>query len=145
MRTPVAGTVSRGNLREDTVYYEGKDENGELVRSLPVEVNYKLLLRGQERFDIYCAVCHGPAGEGNGIVTQRGMLPPPTYHDDRMREKSDGHIFDVITNGTGNMKSYKHQVSVADRWAIVAYVRALQRSQHAGYEDLSDIEKARLK
>ncbi len=149
MRTPVAGTISRGNLKEDTAYYEGKsgkDKNGNdlFIHPSPVKVSMDLLNRGQERYNIYCSVCHGKTGEGNGIVVQRGLLPPPTFHDDRLRGQEDGYIFDVITNGKGNMPSYKHQVSVEDRWAIVGYLRALQRSQNASAEDVPEMNKKSL-
>ena len=96
----------------------------------------QLLKRGQERFNIYCAPCHGQTGDGQGIVVQRGYLPPPSYHQDRLRKMPDGYIFDVITNGVRNMPSYRHQVPVADRWAIVSYLRALQRSQNATINDI---------
>ena len=144
MRVPVVGTISRGNLQKNSAYYTGKDENGEFVHPLPLNTNIKLLHRGQERFNIYCAVCHGETGEGNGITTQRGLLPPPTFHEERLREKKDGYFFDIITNGKGNMSSYRHQVSVADRWAIVSYIRALQRSQKASLEDVPEIEQKDL-
>ena len=143
MREPVKGTVSRGNLHDNIAFYEGKDENGKFV-SLPIKMNMKLLDRGQERYTIYCAVCHGQAGQGNGIVTQRGLLPPSTFHDERLRDKQDGYFFDIITNGKGNMPSYSHQVPAADRWAIVSYIRALQRSRNASLDDLPEIEKKTL-
>lgn len=138
MRTPVPGTVARGMLREDTRFYEGRTEGGELVERLPVPVTRELLERGQERYDIYCAVCHGRTGDGEGIITagDYGYTQAPTYHDDRLREVSDGYLYDVITNGVRTMPGYAHQVPVADRWAIVAYMRALQRSQYAPEEDL---------
>ena len=143
MREPVKGTISRGNHHEDTGYYEGKDDHGKFV-SIPVKIDTKLLDRGKERFTIYCSVCHGQTGAGNGIVTQRGLLPPPTFHDERLREKKDGYFFDIITNGKGNMPSYSHQVPVADRWAIVSYIRALQRSQNASITDFPEIEKKNI-
>ena len=149
MRTPVTGTVSRGNLKEDTVYFQGKtgkdkDGNDLFVHPSPVTLDMKLLKRGQERYNIYCSVCHGKTGEGNGIVVQRGLLPPPTFHDDRLRTKQDGYLFDVITNGKGNMPSYKHQAGVEDRWAIVAYLRALQRSRNASSQDVPEINRNSL-
>ena len=144
MRVPVAGTVSRGNLKEDTIYYEGKTAEGSYVHPMPVKVDMKLLKRGQERFGIYCAVCHGETGEGNGIVTKRGLLPPPSFHDDRLRKVEDGYLFNVITNGKGNMQTYRHQVNVPDRWAIVAYIRGLQRSQNASINDIPDAQRTNL-
>lgn len=145
------GTVARGNLREDKAFYTGKKENADpnvqvqttvsptgntLVASfpndiekMPVPLTKELLDRGQERYMIYCSICHGTLGNADGMVVRRGYPQPPTYHDDRLRNAPDGHFFDVITNGWGKMNSYAHQISVADRWAIVAYIRALQLSQ----------------
>jgi hypothetical protein len=136
MRQPVPGTVAADSLRLDNAYYRGRDENDSLLAKMPVPVTMLLLRRGQERFNIYCAPCHGQTGDGQGIVVQRGYLPPPSYHQDRLRKMPDGHIFDVITNGVRNMPSYRHQVPVADRWAIVSYLRALQRSQNATINDI---------
>ena len=96
----------------------------------------QLIERGQQRFNIYCSPCHGRTGDGRGIVVQRGLLPPPSFHDDRLRKVGDGHIFDVISNGIRNMPSYRAQIPVDDRWAIVSYFRALQRSQNASINDV---------
>lgn len=136
MRYPVEGTIARGQLYADMVYQTGFVVDSRLVKKSPVPITMHLLKRGQERFDIYCSPCHGRVGDGKGAVSQRGMLPPPTFHDERMRNIEDGHIFNVITNGKNNMAPYRFQVPVPDRWAIVAYVRALQRSQNATAADL---------
>lgn len=144
MRLPVAGAVARGELREDDAYYRGIDADGDTLRKMPVQVTLSLLKRGQERYTIYCSPCHGAVGDGKGIVIAREMLPPPrgllppppSFHSDLLRNYTDGHIFKVISNGVRNMPAYGRQVSVDDRWAIVAYVRALQRSQNARREDL---------
>lgn len=144
MRTPVEGTIARGELREDSRYYFGKEENGEFIKKLPVEINMSLLLRGQERFNIYCSPCHSRIGDGRGIVVERGMVPPTSYHIDRLREVPDGQIFDVITNGIRNMPAYKYQIPVEDRWAIVAYFRALQRSQNATIIDIPEDMKDKI-
>ncbi len=144
MRHPVDGTISRGNLREDTSYYQGKNDQGEYIKHIPTAVDMALLLRGQERFNIYCSVCHGQTGVGNGIITQRGLLPPPSFHEQRLRDKEDGYFFEVISNGKGNMSSYRHQVNVHDRWAIVSYIRALQRSQNASLADIPEAERSKL-
>lgn len=136
MRKPVAGTVARGELNEDNAYYRGRDERDSLIAKIPVAVTMQLLQRGQERFNIYCSPCHGKIGDGKGIVVQRGMLPPPSFHDERILKVPDGHIFDVISNGIRNMPTYRHQIPVPDRWAIVAYLRALQRSQNATLNDI---------
>ena len=138
MRPPVPGTVARGYLRENASFYEGRTDEGGYAEDIPMPVTQRLLERGQERFNIYCAVCHGRAGYGQGIITNGdyGYAPVPSYHQDRLREVSDGYLYDVITNGVRNMPPYAHQIPVADRWAIVAYVRALQRSQNARPEDV---------
>lgn len=136
MRQPVPGTVAADSLREDNAYYRGRDEHDSLLAVLLVPVTMQLLKRGQERYNIFCAPCHGQTGDGQGIMVQRGYLPPPSYHQDRLRDMTDGYIFDVITNGVRNMPSYRHQVPVEDRWAIVAYQRALQRSQNASINDI---------
>ncbi len=143
MRMPVAGTIARGALiatPADSAYLLGKDGDGELIKSNPRKVTMDMLSRGQERYGIFCAPCHGAVGDGKGIVMLRdkGMLPPTPYHDDRMRALPDGHYFDVITNGIRNMPAYRHQIPVADRWAIVSYVRALQRSQNATLQDIPE-------
>jgi len=145
MRYPAPGTVARGDLRADDIYYSGKDLNGTLVEKAPVEVTMTLLRRGQERFNIYCAPCHDRTGAGQGIIIKKGYLPPPSFHIDRLRESPDGHIYDVITNGIRNMPAYNHQIPVADRWAIVEYVRALQRSQNAVLSDVPEELRGEIK
>lgn len=138
MRPPVAGTVARGDLREDDAYYRGKNADGSLVDRMPVDMTMDLLQRGKQRYNIYCAPCHDQTGSGKGIIIKKGFLPPPSIHLDRLRQSPDGHFYDVISNGIRNMPSYKHQIPVADRWAIVAYVRALQRSQNANAADVPE-------
>lgn len=146
------GTVARGQLRENKAFYTGKIDNPDLntpvqsttnaagntivtsfpndIDEFPMPVTKELVDRGQNRYNIYCIVCHGPVGRGDGMIVRRGFSPPPTYHDDRLRNAPVGHFFDVITNGWGKMNSYAYQVQPADRWAIVAYIRALQLSQN---------------
>ncbi|HET6568675.1 MAG TPA: cytochrome c [Rhodothermales bacterium] len=138
MRHPVPGTIARGMLKADTRLYQGRTESGDLVQTIPIPVTEALMKRGQERFDIYCSVCHGYAGDGLGIIMtgQYGFTPAPSYHQDRLREVPDGYIYDVILNGVRTMPSYATQVAVKDRWAIVAYIRALQRSQNASRADV---------
>lgn len=139
MRMPVAGTVARGQLREDVVFYTGRDKSGKLVRKSPVAVSLDLLKRGQGRYDIFCSPCHSRVGDGNGIVAIRGFQPPPaSLHDDRLRAIEDGHLFEVTSNGVRTMPGYRSQITAADRWAIVAYLRALQRSQNAGINDVPE-------
>jgi mono/diheme cytochrome c family protein len=147
MRMPSPGTLARGELRAETVFYQGKDSSGAYVARVPVAVDMLLLRRGRERFDIYCSPCHSRVGDGRGIMIQRGYVPPPSFHDDRIRTMPDGQIFGTITGGVRNMPSYAHQVPPADRWAIVAYLRALERSHNATLndvppEDRNDIRQA---
>jgi mono/diheme cytochrome c family protein len=142
---PVEGTVARGELKENTVYYQGKHGDGTFVKKMPVDLSLTLLKHGQKRFNIYCTPCHGGTGAGNGIVVKKGFLAPQSYHIDRLRNIEDGYIFDVISNGIRNMPSYGYQIPVADRWAIVAYVRALQRSQNATINDIPDDVKNNMK
>ena len=129
-RPPVAGTVARGELREDTYLYTGMVGN-QPGNMMPFPVTREVLERGRERFNIYCAPCHSRTGDGNGVIVQRGYRRPPSYHIDRLRRSPLGHFFDVITNGFGAMPDYASQVSVRDRWNIIAYIRALQLSQNA--------------
>lgn len=136
-------TIARGELREDEHFFSGK-VNGQVVNTLPEPVTATLLQRGRERFEIYCAVCHGSTGEGNGIVVQRGFPVPPSLHLDRLREAPVGHFFEVISNGYGVMAPYASRVRPADRWAIAAYIRALQLSQHAVLADADPAARAKL-
>lgn len=136
MRTPVAGTVARGQLHGDVTYATGKDEKGVFITHGPMKIDMPLLKRGQERYDIFCAPCHSRVGGGRGIMITRNYVPPASFHDDRIRTMPDGQLFDVITNGIRNMPSYSAQIPEADRWAIVAYVRALQRSRNASLNDI---------
>jgi hypothetical protein len=136
MRPPVEGTVARGYLRDNAAYDEGLNTDGSYVTTIPVELNRSFLHRGQERYEIFCTPCHGGTGAGNGIVIGYGYVPPPSFHEARILEMSEGEIYSTIYNGVRSMPSYRHQIPVEDRWAIVAYIRALQRSQNATEEDL---------
>jgi mono/diheme cytochrome c family protein len=131
----VAGTVARGRLRttENAPFLLGRTSTGDFVGQIPVPVTEALLARGQERYDIYCSVCHGQAGDGRGIIMAGnggagyGFIPAPTYHSDFLRDAPDGYFYDVIANGKmPNMLPYAAQIPVQDRWAIAAWVRALQ-------------------
>jgi len=135
-RPPVAGTVARGHLYDDTAYYTGKGPGGQFVNEFPFPVTKPVMLRGQQRFNAYCAPCHDRTGNGLGMIVRRGYRRPPSYHIDRLRAVSNGYLYDVITNGFGAMPDYAAQIPPADRWAIVAYVRALQRSQRATVKDV---------
>lgn len=133
-RVMPAHTVARGQLNEDEQFFTGKIGD-QLVATFPAPVTRQMIAHGRERFDIYCAVCHDRSGEGNGMIVQRGFPKPPSLHEQRLREAPVGHFFDVITNGYGVMYPYKARVSPEDRWAIIAYIRALQLSQHATPND----------
>ncbi len=139
-----AGTVARGFLREDALLYTGRTAEGSLAAELPMPVTKALLVRGHERFDIFCSPCHGKLGDGRGMVVQRGFKPPSSYHVERLRQAPIGYFFDVMTNGFGVMQPYAPQVPVADRWAIAAYIRALQYSQHVDASTLAPEDRARL-
>jgi mono/diheme cytochrome c family protein len=135
-RPLVEGTVARGTLQDDEGFFTGKVDKV-TVKELPFPVDEAVLNRGQERYNIYCSPCHDKTGSGNGIVIQRGFKrQPPSYHIDRLRQADVGYFFDVITNGFGAMPDYKAQIAPRDRWAIVAYIRALQLSQHAAASDV---------
>ena len=137
-------TIPRGHLDEDTAFATGKNDDGTLAAALPMPVTRELLARGQERFTIYCSMCHGNEGDGNGMVVQRGFPPPPSYHIDRLRNAPPGYLYSVITNGYGIMYPYASRVEQPDRWAIVAYIRALQLSRHATLEDVPADQRANL-
>jgi mono/diheme cytochrome c family protein len=135
MRTPVEGTVAQGQLRADEAFYTGKTAEGFAARA-PIEVTEATLKRGQERFNIFCSSCHDRSGSGRGMTVQRGFPPPVDLTGERVRNFADGQIFDVATHGVRNMPSYAAQVPEADRWAIVSWVRVVQRSQHAAPADV---------
>ncbi len=134
-RHPPAHVVALGSLPSTDVHVTGFVGDQPVAQN-PEPITPALLARGQERFVIYCTPCHGPDGYAQGIVVRRGFPPPPSYHDDRLRSVPDGHIFDVITRGYGVMLPFGSAIAPADRWAIVAYIRALQRSQHAAPGDV---------
>ncbi len=167
-RPVVPGTVARGHLRTDLALFTGKRsgesrnwmrpaaavgmgtqgvlgvmavaaaEQNDYVDTFPLPVTREFVRHGHDRFMIYCVVCHDPLGTGRGKIVERGYTRPPSFHIDRLREAPVGHIFDVITNGYGSMPSYREQIPPRDRWAIVAYVRALQLSQHFPEKELTD-------
>jgi hypothetical protein len=162
MRPPVPGTVARGRAQIDDHYYRGlslvRDEDGQwqvhYYNGLPerLRVDQSFLMRGQERFNIYCAPCHGMDGYGDGPINQRAIenehvawVPPTSLHTDVVRDRPDGHLYNTIRNGIRNMAAYGSQIDVEDRWAIVAYMRALQRSQHATLDDVPPDQRDRLR
>ena len=142
-RPLVEGTVAQGHLDDDKPFHTGKTPEG-YVREVPVAITQALLVRGRERYDIYCSVCHDRVGLGGGLIVQRGFRTPPSLHEPRLRAQADGYLFEVISKGFGVMPDYAQQVRPADRWAIVAYVRALQLSQSATLADVPETERARL-
>lgn len=142
-RPLVEGTVPRGFLRADTLLYTGKVD-GKPADTFPFAVTAAMMARGQERFDIFCAPCHGRTGSGDGLVVRRGYRRPPSFHDERLRMIAAGHFFDVATTGFGAMPDYAQQIPVEDRWAIAAYVRALQRSHRGTLADVPAAERTKL-
>jgi hypothetical protein len=142
-RPPVDGAVARGELREDELFYTGF-ENGELATRFPNPVTRETVERGRLRYNIYCSPCHGQLGDGLGAVVQRGFQRPPSYHIDRLRQAPAGHFYNVITNGKGRMYSFNDRIKPDDRWAIVAYIRALQLSRHVSVNELPQAVVAEL-
>jgi mono/diheme cytochrome c family protein len=142
-RTPVTGTVARGQLREDSLLYTGK-VGGENATMFPFAVDDQVMARGRERYDIHCSPCHARTGTGDGMVVLRGYRQPPTFHSERLRSAPPGHFFDVITNGFGAMPDYAAQIRAEDRWAIAAYIRALQLSHNATIEDVPPDQRGSL-
>ena len=152
MRPPVPGTVARSAVIGDSALMLGKTEGDSWVELSPVPVTVPLLERGQQRYEIYCSPCHGLAGYGDGMVAQRAdqlqegtWTPPTSFHTELVRERSAGHLYNTISNGIRNMPSYGSQIPVNDRWAIVAYLRALQRSQNATIDDVPADLQAQLR
>jgi mono/diheme cytochrome c family protein len=131
MREPVAGTVAIGALKEDQAFYTGKGPDGAFVATVPVPVDDTLMARGRERYRIYCEPCHDARGDGRGILFQRGNVPTASFHQEKVLKYADGELFDVITNGRGLMSAYRWPIPPADRWAIIAYVRELERQRLA--------------
>jgi mono/diheme cytochrome c family protein len=142
-RPLVEDTVARGTLQDDAAFFTGKSGATELD-ALPFALTAEVLDRGQQRYNIYCTPCHGLSGEGDGMIVRRGYRQPPSYHLDRLRQAPLGHFYDTMTNGFGAMPDYRAQIAPRDRWAIAAYIRALQLSQHAPAADLSAEERQKL-
>lgn len=142
-RQTVDGTVARGHLRIDKARYTGKVGDAE-VENFPFPITKADVLRGQERFNIYCSPCHSRIGDGNGMVVRRGFRQAASYHTEKLRNAPVGHFFDVITNGFGAMPSYAARVEPDDRWRIAAYIRVLQLSANASIEDVPPDKRAEL-
>ena len=142
-RPLVEGTVARGTLQDDVSFFTGKNGAAE-VDALPFALTAEVLDRGEQRFGIYCTPCHGVTGQADGMIVRRGYRQPPSFHIDRLRQVPLGHFYDVMSNGFGAMPDYKAQIAPRDRWAIAAYVRALQLSQHAVAAELSAEDRQKL-
>ena len=142
-RPIVEGTVARGQLNDDELLHTGKVD-GQDATEFPFPVTAEVMARGRERYDIFCAPCHDRTGRGNGMVVRRGYRQPSSYHIDRLRQAPVGHFFDVMTNGFGAMPDYRGQIPARDRWAIIAYIRALQASEHATLDAVPPEERNRL-
>jgi mono/diheme cytochrome c family protein len=143
-RPLVAGTIARGQLHEDTLLYTGKVNEADTT-VFPFRIDNRVMARGQERFDIFCSPCHGHTGSGDGMVVRRGYRRPPPYNDVRLLNAPIGHFFDVISDGFGAMPDYSAQLNVEDRWAIVAYIRALQLSEHATIDDVPADQREKMR
>lgn len=152
------GTVARGNYLNqqavfsedfadkhlgDTALLEGKDAEGNFIAKLPLDVSYELIEQGRERYEIFCTSCHGSAGDGNGVTKPYGVLAA-SYHDDRLRNETDGYLYDVIMNGKGLMYGLRDRLSPEESWAIVLYMRALQLSQNASADALTAAQRSEL-
>jgi mono/diheme cytochrome c family protein len=131
MRQPVPGTIPIGGLKEDTAFFTGKGADGQFVAANPVTADAALFERGLQRYTIYCQPCHDARGDGKGILFQRGNVPTATFHQEKILKYTDGQIFDIMTNGQGLMPAYRWPIPPADRWAIIAYIRVLQRDRQA--------------
>lgn len=142
MRKPVEGTIARGKLKQDKAYYQGINEDSSYVTEIPVDVTKSFIYRGKDSYEVFCTPCHGITGDGNGIIMENnyGYVPAPSFHLDRLRDQSDGYLYAAIANGIRTMPSYATQVPVKDRWAIVAYIRALQRSQNVSEEEIKEFD-----
>ena len=142
-RLLVSNTVPRGAANNDDFFFRG-EVHGKLVRGFPGQVTWQELDRGRERFNTYCSVCHGLTGEGDGTIVQRGFPQPPSFHDQRLRNAPEGHFFYVVTHGYGVMYPYGDRITPQDRWAIIAYIRALQLSRNSSLKDVPPDQKTQL-
>lgn len=142
-RLPVEGTVARGQLADDPHLHEGRVD-GVLVDSFPFEITQEVMNRGQQRYNVFCTPCHDHTGSGNGIIVERGFKKPTSFHDQRLVDSPEGYYYNVIKNGFGVMMDYSAQIPVEDRWAIIAYIRALQLSQRATMDDVPENLRAEL-
>lgn len=145
MRRPIEGTIARGMISDDYSYLSGKNDDNSYLMNNPIELTEEVLNRGQDRYNIYCSVCHSQVGNGKGIVTQYDYtVIPANLHDQRIREQADGEMYNTIVYGLRSMPAYGYQLNTEDVWSIIHYVRALQRSQNATFEDLPKEEQDKL-
>jgi mono/diheme cytochrome c family protein len=142
-RPTIAGTVARGELRADALYYQGKID-GKDADVFPFAIDEATLELGRDRYMVFCTPCHGRLGDGKGMVVRRGFSPPPTFHAEYLRKIPVSHFYNVMTKGYGAMYSYEARIPVRQRWAIAAYIRTLQYSQNASPEDLNDVDRTEL-
>ena len=142
-RPLLTNTVARGHLQDNDPFHTGVNGTNPIT-TFPFPLSLEILQRGREQFEIYCAACHGRTGAGNGMIVQRGFPAPPSYHIDRLRESPPGHVVDVINRGYGIMYSYGERIDATNRWAIAAYIRALQLSQSAVIAQLMDADRRKL-
>jgi hypothetical protein len=143
-RPLVSGAVARGHLDLDKAFYQGMNDDGTPVDAFPIEITREVLERGHERFDIFCSPCHGRLGNGQGMIVQRGFNAPPSFHIERLRQAPPGYYYDAITSGFGVMYSYASRIPPEDRWAIIAYIKALQLSQNATVDDVPPDQRHKL-
>jgi mono/diheme cytochrome c family protein len=142
-RPAVQGTVARGQLKADSLYYTGTIQ-GKEVDLFPMPVTREMVERGRDRYNVYCSPCHGLSGKGDGMIVSRGLKNPPSYHTEALRDSAAGHFFAVITKGNGSMASYAARIPVEDRWAIVSYIRVLQQSQNVLVTQLTAGERDKV-
>jgi mono/diheme cytochrome c family protein len=131
MRQPIPGTIAIDGLKEDAAFFQGKGADGQFVAKIPVTVDDAFVERGRQRYVIYCQPCHDARGDGKGILFQRGNVPTASFHDEKILKYADGQIFDIMTNGMGLMPAYRWPIPPSDRWAIIAYIRELERKRLA--------------
>lgn len=144
MRPLIAGTVPRTRLNADSVFFRGRDADGQFVAQPPLPRSPELLRQGQAVYTAFCVPCHSPLGDGNGMIVQRGLKRPPSFHIERLQNAPAGYYFDIVTHGFGVMPSYAARITPAERWAVIAYIRALQLSQHASPDDVPAADRPRL-
>jgi mono/diheme cytochrome c family protein len=143
-RLPIEGTVARGQLRDDTLFYEGLTADGELAPAVPIELDAAALARGRDLYNAFCSPCHDQLGTGNGMIVQRGFKQPESFQSLRLRQSPPGYFYQVMTNGFAEMSSYAAQIEPSERWAIAAYIRALQLSQSVPADELSEFQRFKL-